>query len=1032
MLEITITRLIEAQAKNNPDAIAVIHENIRVTYRELNQRANQLAQYLQAQGVGVEVMVGIAIERSVDMLTSVLGVLKAGGAYVPLDPQYPQARLAYMLEDTRTPVLLTHEKHLPALPKHNAIVLCLDRDWAQIAQYSSENLTSQTQPHDLAYVIYTSGSTGQPKGVMIEQHAMMSYVQATIAFYGIQAWDRVLQFSSLNFDMSVEEIYPCLCQGGSLMLRTEEVLDSPARFCQKSRDWGVTVWILPTAYWHVFMAELVKGELQLPEKLRLVAIGGERALPERVWQWLHLVGTMPILLNCYGPTETTVVATSCHLSADIILPGREVPIGRPLANTQIYVLDTEMNPVSANVLGELYIGGESVARGYLNQPELTRKKFIPNQFCQQAKARLYKTGDLVQLREDGNLEFVGRIDQQIKIQSFRVELGEIESALITHPQVREAVVAVHEEHDDKRLAAYVVTDPELVNPGTTLYAYLKERLPHYMLPKAFVRMTALPLTPSEKIDRKALPVPDSWHIEASDNFIAPRTDTEQKLAQIWSEVINTNLVGASDDFFMLGGHSLIAAQILSRVHQTFGFEIHFRDLLDNPTLEAFAGVIEQQRQTTQPIETLRVTPASRDQTLPASFAQERVAFIEQLAPSMTAYQFQESLHFIGSLEIALLERSLTEIIHRHEIFRTTFPSQHGKLIQNIHPPFEVKLPVIDLRLMPVEQQQAEVIRLWHEFVQQPFDIEKLPLIRWQIVQLNNTEHELFHVEHHTVHDGWSFNIFLRELLALYRAFSQGEAPPFKESPTQFADYALWQHQWVNTAAAQAQLAYWTRTLHNMPPLLELPYDRPRPPEQQFRGAMERMELPLDLCDTLRAFNALEKVTLFMSMFAAFLVLVHRYSRQDDLCIGSGVANRRMHEIENMIGMVVNNIVLRTDMSGNPTFRALLQQMRQVTLAGYAHEDLPFDKVVEALKPERNLSYNPLFQVMFSFHDAQLPDLKQIPGVEVRLHENVGNQSAKFDLDVVVIPRAEQRLSQTSKASEKSLRTDGITLVWVER
>ncbi len=1021
-----IHQLFEAQVVRTPQAVSVEYKQKQLTYEELNIKANQLAHHLQKLGVGAEVLVGLCVERSLEMIVGLLGIIKAGGAYIPLDPAYPAERLSYMFQDAQISVLVTTEKWSTLISDYSGQVIFLDSHKNEIVKHSDRNLVNTVKPDNLAYVIYTSGSTGKPKGVMIEHHSLMNFTQRAIAQYKISECDRILQFNSINFDTAVEEIYTCLSCGATVVLRTEEMMNSLTSFVQQSQDWQITVWDLPTAYWHLIVNELATAQITLPQSLRLVIIGGERVLPKPVKMWLKCVGNFPELLNSYGPTETTVVATICSLSMRTTqLDGTEVPIGKPIGdNIQVYVLDQSLQKVPTGVAGEIYIGGTGIARGYLNQPELTAEKFIKNPFNNQPDAKLYKTGDLGRYLPDGNLEFRGRLDNQVKINGFRIELGEIESILNQHPQVTQTAVIVREDTPgNKRLVAYVVPHQKRDITPTSLQSFLGNKLPSYMIPSIFVSLDALPLTPNEKVDRQALPIPPRQFA-----FVAPRNSLEEALTDIWCKIFGLEEIGIYDNFFQLGGHSLIATQILSRIRDVFQVELSFQQLFENPTSNDLIKVIIQQQQLKQPSPLAKITPISREGYLPVSFAQERVYFIEQLAPSMSAYQFQESLRFLGHLNIPILEQSLTEILRRHEIFRTTFPAIGGKLVQVIHPSQRVKLPVFDLLPVPQAEQEAEVQKLTQIAVQKPFNLSELPLIRWTLLKLSDSEHVLIHVEHHMVHDGWSFNLFLRELLILYQAFSEGKPSPLAEPSLQFADFAHWQRQWVLTEPAQAQLNYWKQKLSGSPPLLELPLDRPRPVEQTYQGGMLRMELPLDVCNSLRNMGRQEGVTLFMSMFAVFVTMLYRYTGQEDLCVGSGVANRRWRETEGLIGMIVNNIVLRTNVSGNPTFRELLAQVRQVTLSAYANEDLPFDKVVEALKPQRNLSYNPLFQVMFSFHDAHLPDLS-LPGLTIRQHEALTNQSAKFDLDIVVIPRSEQRVGRNSKDEAPGIETEGITVVW---
>lgn len=595
--------LFEHQAASRPHHPAVIFGHERLTYQELNERANQLAHHLQTFGVGPETIVGLHLERSSDMIIAVLGILKAGGAYLPLSPTLPAERLAFMLRDTQATVLLSQESLLATTSSYSGPVVCLDRDWPIIAGNEKTNPHSNVKPDNLVYIIYTSGSTGKPKGVMIEHRALVNFTQAATSAYGIHQHDRVLQFAALSFDAAAEEIYPCLCSGATLVLRTEEMLDSTSEFIQASRDWELTVWDLPTAYWHQLTDDLVSGNLRLPDSLRLIIIGGEAALPERLRAWSASVGAYPVLLNTYGTTETTIVSTACNLS-EYAAKGKifaSLPIGRPLDNAQIFVLNVDGQLAAAGVPGELYIGGTSIGRGYLNHPELSEQRFVPHPFSNETGMRLYRTGDRARYLPDGHIEFLGRVDYQVKIRGFRIELGEIESVLARHAQIQDVVVTSHENelNHDKQLVAYVVpNDPELTS--CALQAFMEDRLPDYMVPTRIVLLEALPLTSSGKIDRRNLPKPED--IDLSVNYVAPRHPVEEVLASVWADVLGVPQVGIHDDFFALGGHSLLATQIVSRIKGVFEIDLPLRTLFETTTIALLAPILVKQEKTPGQVE----------------------------------------------------------------------------------------------------------------------------------------------------------------------------------------------------------------------------------------------------------------------------------------------------------------------------------------------------------------------------------------------------------------------------------------------
>lgn len=1003
-----IHHFFEAQAERTPDAVALVFEEEQLTYGELNARANRLARSLQAAGVGPDVLVGLCVERSFDMIVGVLGILKAGGAYVPLDPSYPAERLSFMLEDASVSVIVTQEKLAGALPPHNARVLRLDADWPAIAVESDRNPTSAVTADHLAYVIYTSGSTGRPKGVLIEHRGVGNLINAQNRAFSLHHDNRILQLASLSFDASVLEMCLAFGTGARLVLGTQASLLPGVNLWRTLKEQRIT---------HAFLMPSILATLpaeDLPSFTDLI-VGGEVCPPDLLSRW----SSGRRIWHIYGATEGTVWT----MFVKVLDCSRKPPIGHPFENAEIYILDRHLRPAPIGVPGELCIGGAGVARGYRNQPDLTRTKFIAHPLREAAGARLYRTGDLGRFLPNGDIEFLGRIDEQVKFRGFRVELGEIEAVLRRAPSVWEAAVILREDRPgDKRIVAYIIPEGEPLSDGA-LRDHLRKSLPEYMLPSHFVRLASLPLNASGKLDRKRLPAPSFNRSEDGGTYVAPHTPTQEAVARIWSELLGAPSIGVEDNFFDLGAHSLIAARLLSRVNERFGIELPIAAVFENLTIASMADLIDEHYRRQGASRRMPVQRIRREGHLPASFAQERVYFIEQVSPEGRAYQAEFSLHLRGRLDVRALERGLEEMVRRHEIFRTTFPAVDGRLLQVIHSTGPAQLPVIDLQGLPEAQRAAEVERIIHAEAQRPFPLDQLPLVRWTLAKLGEDEHVLIHVEHHMVHDGWSYNVFLRELLEIYQAFAEGRPSPLLDPALQFVDYADWQRRWVLTDEARDQLAYWTEHLSGSPPLLNLPLDRPRPAVQTYRGDQLRVTLPEPLCEALRRVSREEQVTLFMTMLAAFLVVLHRYTAQDDLCVGTAVANRRSRAVEGMIGMIVNNLILRTDLSGDPSFRELLARVRRVSLEAYAREDLPFDKIVEALRPARDLRYNPLFQAMFSFHDAALPALS-LPGLDIRTTLAISNKSSKFDLDVVVIPYAEQQIAQKEGAVERT-----IDVIW---
>ncbi len=813
-----IHQLFEEAVERSPDAVAVVFEGEELSYRELNARANQLARHLRSLGVEPEVLVGICVERSPLMVIGLLGVLKAGGAYVPLDPNYPKERLAFMLEDSSVQVLLAPEKLLEKLPPHSARVVCLDSGWEEIAFYSSENPRCSVKPENLAYVIYTSGSTGKPKGVLIEHRSLVNYTTAAIAEYGIEKRDRVLQFASISFDASAEEIYPCLTSGATLVLRTDSMLDSAGVFLEKCRTWNLTVLSLPTAYWHELTALLSQETLVLAPSLRLTIIGGEKALAERLKTWIERVGQQVRLVNTYGPTEATVVGTICELSAaDATL--RELPIGRPIGNVQTYILDCNGQPVPTGIPGELHVGGAGLARGYLNRPELTEEKFIPSPFSNKPGSRLYKTGDLTRYRPDGNIEYVGRIDNQVKIRGFRIELAEIEAVLSQHPAVRESAVLVwFEANARKRLVAYVVPDAREQNsslPSSELRQFLQERLPEYMVPSAFVLLEKLPLTPNSKLDRKALPAPDRDRHELEEAFAAPSTAIEKILAEIWAQVLGLEQVGIDDNFFELGGDSILSIQVISKANQA-GLWLTPKQLFQHQTIAQLAAVTDtdgtQQSEQGLIIGEVPLTPIQH-------------WFFEQNLSDPHHWNQAVLLELQQPLEPALIESVLQELLKHHDALRLRFARRESGWQQDLANPDEVApFTCIDLSSLPPEEREA-AFQTAATQLQVSLNLSEGPLLRAALFDLGkNQPNRLLLAIHHLAVDGVSWRILIEDFQTAYGQISRDETVALPPKTTSFKQWAERLYEWARSPELQGELDYWLAVCHQQ--VSHLPVDHP--------------------------------------------------------------------------------------------------------------------------------------------------------------------------------------------------------------
>jgi len=981
-------------------------------------------------------LIGLMSSQSSDLLVGLLGILKSGNGFVPIDPNHPQERISFIINDCALEILVTEEKYLKQALKASEEnprlqhIICIDGASKEVALgpgvtlYNADDYMelpaqerAEVEPEQIAYVIYTSGSTGTPKGVPISHQNLMPLLLWSRDYFDLGERNKVLQNLSYCFDFGVFELLTTLLFGGTLYFPQRNGMADLSTYADYINRHAInTLHSTPS-----FFREIASGKRGL-ETLELVHLGGEALTATIVDDILEVVEDRCRIYNGYGPTEATVNSSAFEIGSN---PSRRrlappiVPIGKASANNLLYIVDERRQLVPVGVSGELCIGGPGLARGYLNRADLTAAKFIPNPFSPVPGERLYKTGDLVRYLPDGNIEFLGRMDHQVKIRGFRVELGEVESALTRHPALRDAVVAIVEDAaGDKRLIAYVVANQEPPPKASDLRAFMRQKMPEYMVPATFLTLKQLPMTSSGKVDRRALPAPEAGHSDLEQEHLAPRSAVEEVLAQICAEVLGLKRISVRDNFFDRGCHSLLATKIISRVREAFQVELPLVAIFENPSIADLALRVESASQGEERLPLPPLEAAGRGPTIPLSFAQERLWFLSQLDPDDLSYHVPRAVRIKGPFKASLLERSFNEIIRRHEILRTTFPTVEARPVQVIHPPQPVSLRVVDLEELPAAAQEVLIERFIFEEGRQPFDLSKGPLLRVVLLRLAEQDHVLILVEHHLVHDGWSQGILLRDFLTLYRSLSAGEPSPLPALPIQYADFACWQRQWLKGAVMEAQLGYWRKKLAGAPALLELPTDYPRPAVQSFRGGLRRLILPLPLAESLRAFSRRQGITLFMTLLAAFKVLIYRYSGQDDIVIGTGIANRRLQQFEGLLGMIINTVVLRTDLSGDPSFDELLARVRKVCLEAYAYQDIPFEMLVEALQPKRSLSYTPLFQVFFAFLDTPMPDL-ELPGMSLNLMD-AHNGTAKFDLNMTVIPHSEQRMGIKPEPGESEI------------
>ncbi|MCU7520951.1 MAG: amino acid adenylation domain-containing protein [Ignavibacteria bacterium] len=982
--DISIPECFKSVAAIYGNMTACCKNDSKISYRELDEKADRLAHNLISNGLVLEDIVAIVSERSVDMIVSIMAVLRSGGAFLPIDPSYPVDRISYMIEDSDVKLILTQKHLLDKIPVTSKKVILMDSE-EELYSSGGNHTEVKIHPENLAYVIYTSGSTGKPKGTMLSHKGVINLARVKKEILRLSSGKRVLQFSSFSFDASICEIFMSLLTGSTLCLCDKEDILSGGRLMNLMSEQKINFLLLPPSYLSVL------PDKDLPD-LEVLVTGGEAA----TWSLIEKWSKGRKYFNAYGPTEATVCTTLHECSLEDMDLSQTPPIGRAISNLRTYILDRSMHPVPVGAPGELFIAGVGLARGYLGKPELTAEKFLPDPFSGEKGSRLYRTGDMVRYLKDGKIEFLGRMDSQIKLRGFRIELQEIESQIRSYAGVKEAVVVLREDNiGGSRLVAYIVAEEEDFDTSG-LQAYLKTKLPEYMLPKFIIRLEKMPLNTSGKIDRSGLPEPEVK--QDNSGHEKQKTVTEEILANIWADILKLDKVAAGDNFFELGGHSLLATQLISRIRDAFSIEIPFNILFEEKTLSALAERIDRivRSDMEVPDKPVKYDVAEK---IPLSFPQQRLWFLDKLQPGMTSYNIPAAVKIIGEINLSLLTEAVNTVAGRHQVLKTLFREIDGQPVQVINHDFRADIKITDLKDTAGENRLKEVDRIMDTETSRPFNLQEGPLFRIHILLLSKDECIILFVIHHIIADGWSMSILVNEVASAYEALIKNKNLALPELNLQYTDYSIWQNRMYEAGKFSQQLNYWKDKLSNIPQVSGLYTDFPRKPILSVNGNSASDILDTDTLKELLELSRKEGATLFMSLLAAFNILLHKYSGQYNISIGAPVAGRVRTEIENLIGFFVNNVVLLTELERGLTFKELLKKVRTTSLEAYANQDVPFEKVVEAVAPLRDLSRSPLFQVMFVFQNFRtngfdLEDL-QISSYPIR------STTSNFDLSMVL-------------------------------
>jgi amino acid adenylation domain-containing protein len=1012
-IEQTIDSRFREQVEQHAERVAVKTSSANLTYRELSAWVDQVAGTLLEAATPSEKNIALVFEHDATMIVAILAALQAGKTYVPADPQNPRDRLKFILDDSQASAIVTNTNNLALANELAAGRLpVINVDEIDPGQRGSSptvregvgvaHLPEPASPYSAAYILYTSGSTGQPKGIVQNHRNVLFHIRNYTNNLHISAGDKLTLLSSYGFDAAVMDIFGALLNGATLCLF--DIRDQGlARLPEWLREEGITIYHSTPTVYRYFLGSLT-GREEFPQ-IRLVVLGGEEVYKSDLELFKKYFQPETIFVNGLGPTESTV-SLQYFLNKDTKIERATIPVGYAVEGTEVLLLSQTANRSEVHGVygqGEIAIRSPHVALAYWRQPELTESAFLQDR--DDPDRRIYCTGDLGRRLPDGSIGFVGRSDQQVKIRGYRIELGEIESALAEHPLVKEAtVIAGNNGNGEKQLAAYFVPHSLTEVSSEQIRGFLKSKLPDYMVPAHFTMLKSLPLTTTGKIDRRALSNAEPEHevkVLSHDGRVQagpePRSPIEDVVAAIWSDILRRDGLGVQDNFFDLGGHSLLATQVLSRVRDAFNVELSLRSIFENPTIAGLSRSIEAARADQARLQIPEIVAAPRNAYIPLSFSQQRLWFLDKLEPGNPAYNIHAAVRLVGDLDPETLKRSLDAVIERHEILRTTFPDTDGRPAQRISQAVATNLPVIDLRPTAEDEREAQALSLIVEESQKPFDLAQGPLLRTSLLRMSEQDHILIVTMHHIVSDAWSMGILVRDAAAFYNAFAGNGAASLPELHLQYADYANWQREWLQPETLNNSLAYWQQQLGQKPLGMQLRTDKPRPPAQTYNGALYQLELSEDLSSEVEVLSRRESVSVFMTLLAAFNVMLKHYTGSEDILVGTDVANRSRSEVEGLIGMFVNQMVLRTDLSGNPTFKELLERVRNVALEAYAHQDLPFDKVVEAVKPDRELGRNPLFQVMFGFQNAPTHSI-ELPGLSIG-RMGVDNKTSVFDLSL---------------------------------